>query len=419
MSQNLDLLEQLKGLLKHKKSKQYYAEKLEITEEEVEGLLKELKLQTNYYHQVADSTYIPVFTTTSSTGFFGEKEVNNEKGTLKSLTESDFDPKSDLELAQLHKIDLTKYKISSYWSKLKSNGKFTSSVFCTLKKPQDYTVEDFSKFLSTWEPTKFYKTVINYPTTDKGIVDVELNISDFHLAKKTKQEDNLSSKELDYFFTINDLIEKVKSNYNINKIVFPISNDFFHTDTYQNTTTNGTPQDVTAWYDEEYEKGFDILSNAINYLITQANEVEVILVQGNHDRTKGFFVAHALEVFFKKFENVKFQRHHSVIKATTLGNTFIGYHHGNSCKLEDLPLLFATGEFAKDFGNAKYREVHTGDKHHYMAKEVKGVRIQQMPSLSGTDRWHQDNGYVNQLRAALALVYDHEKGKIAEFEFRV
>ena len=31
---------------------------------------------------------------------------------------------------------LNKYKISNYWSKLKSNGKFTSSVFATLIKQE-------------------------------------------------------------------------------------------------------------------------------------------------------------------------------------------------------------------------------------------------------------------------------------------
>jgi hypothetical protein len=107
------------------------------------------------------------------------------------------------------------------------------------------------------------------------------------------------------------------------------------------------------------------------------------------------------------------------VKAVVLGNTFIGYHHGN-CKIEDLPLLFATHpEYSQSFGNATYREVHTGDKHHYMAKEIKGVRIQQMPSLSGTDRWHLDNNFVHSIRAALALVYDKDLGKISEFEFRL
>ncbi len=400
---NIDLLTQLQQLLSHKKSKKYYSEKLGISIEEVDELLKELRKE-----EIVENIWIEE----------SSKKVNNDKGTLESSLELDFEPKSDEDLYKLHKIDKTKYKISSYWSKLKSNGKFTSSVFATLKKPQDYSAEDFSKFLQNWKPSSHAQSIVWFDI-EKEIVDIELNIADFHLAKKTFQKDTLDSKSFDYYSTINNLTSKVKSVYNINRIVFPISNDFFHSDNYQNTTTNGTPQDVTAWYDEEYEKGFALLANSISYLSTQAKEVEVILVQGNHDRTKGFFVAHALEVFFQGENNIKFKRQHSTTKYTVLGNTFIGYHHGNSCKLEDLPLLFATGEQSKEFGNAKYREVHTGDKHHYMAKEIKGVRIQQMPSLSGDDRWHVDNNFVNNIKAALAIVYHPEKGRIAEFEFRL
>jgi len=143
-----------------------------------------------------------------------------------------------------------------------------------------------------------------------------------------------------------------------------------------------------------------------------------VLVQGNHDRTKSFYLAHALEIYFSKSSKITFDRTHDTTKSVVLGNTFIGYHHGN-CKIEDLPLLFATGKNAADFGNATYREVHTGDKHHYMVKEVKGVRIQQLPSLSGTDRWHKDNNFVHSIRAALALIYDAKKGKIGEIEERI
>ncbi len=147
--------------------------------------------------------------------------------------------------------------------------------------------------------------------------------------------------------------------------------------------------------------------------------LEVVLVQGNHDRTKSFYLAHALEVVFKNEVDVKFKREHSVTKFVLLGNTFIGYHHGN-CKIEELPLLFATNkDSSSSFGNARYREVHTGDKHHYMAKEIKGVRIQQMPSLSGVDRWHLDHNFVNNIRAGLALIYHPILGKIAEFESRL
>ncbi len=408
MQNNSSLVSDLIQLLRWKKSKSFYAKKLGVSEKEVEELMKEIRSQQdaevgNYISALEDLVV----------------EVNNEKGTIKSTVESTFEPKDDLELAKLHKINLDKYKISNYWTKQKSNGKFTSSVFATLKQPKDYSPEDFAKFLENYVPNKVVVAHnLDIEERDREIVDIEISISDFHLAKKTLEGEDIETKKEQYIAVLSNLVGNVMRNFKIGKVVFPISNDFFHTDNYQNQTTAGTPQDVLVEYNHEYEEGFDLLVEAISYLAAVCESLEVILVQGNHDRTKSFYLAHALEIYFQSNMRVSFQREHSTTKCVILGNTFIGYHHGN-CKLDELPLLFATGKNSSDFGGAKYREVHTGDKHHYMAKEVKGVRIQQMPSLSGTDRWHADNNYVNNIRAGLVLIYDPIYGKIGEFESRI
>jgi hypothetical protein len=408
MAQDQNLLFQLEKLLSWKKSKKFMAEKLQITEGEVEELLKELREKdSNVTEEVAE--YI------SST-----RKVNNEKGTLESTLVLDYEPKDDLELAALHKINLDKYVITNYWSKVLPSGKFTSSVFSKLKKAQDYTPEDFAKFLQEYKPKHSTVTFSSAGLDKKKIVDVEISLSDFHLAKKVIDGNNdIEVRKAAYMHVVQELVKNVCSVYDIGTVVFPISNDFFHTDNYQHATTNGTPQDTIVDYAQEYEHGFDLLVQAIDFLKANADNVEVILVQGNHDRTKSYYLAHALEVYYKNDDDVYFDRSSSLVKAVVLGSTFIGYHHGN-CKIEDLPLLFATHkDYSQEFGNAVYREVHTGDKHHYMAKEVKGVRIQQMPSLSGTDRWHSDNNFVHSIRAGLALVYHHTHGKIAEFESRI
>jgi acetone carboxylase gamma subunit len=403
MSENQRLLYQLEELLHWKKSKKFYAQKLGVSEYEVNELMKELK-------QKEDPEVTVNYTEET-------RKVNVEKGTIESVITSDFEPKDDIELAKLHKINLDKYVITNYWSKMLPNGKFTSSVFSKRKQAKDYSPEDFSKFLENYKPNNILVTKI--PNL-KDVVNVEISLSDYHLAKRTVDGDNsIQARANRYLDVAQSLINKVVSNYHIDTVILPISNDFFHTDNYQHQTTQGTPQDTIMDYSEEYELGFSILVDTINMLRQYANHVVVVLVQGNHDRTKSFYLAHALDVFFKEVADVDFIREHSVVKGITLGNTFIGWHHGN-CKIEDLPLLFATHpQYSQAFGNAKYREVHTGDKHHYMAKEVKGVRIQQMPSLSGTDRWHLDNNYVHSVRAALALVYDVELGKVAEFESRI
>jgi hypothetical protein len=402
MLDNQQLLNQLKDMLRWKKSKSYYAKSLGISVFEVDQLLQQLS--TKAKPQTISTKTI---------------KVDAEKGTLESTVVCDYEPKNDKQLASLHKIDLNNYVITNYWSKLLPNGKFTSSVFSKRKGPKDYNPEDFSKFLENYKPKTITVSPVDH-SKEKDHVDIEISISDYHLAKRHIDDDNNPvERAYRYFNVAQSLIKKVVSVYNVNTLVFPISNDFFHTDNYQNQTTQGTPQDTILDYSSEYELGFSILVDTINMLRFYSSEVHVILVQGNHDRTKSFYLAHALEVHFKRNLDVKFDREHSVVKGKTLGNTFIGWHHGN-CKLEDLPLLFATHpKYSQAFGNAKYREVHTGDKHHYMAKEVKGVRIQQMPSLSGIDRWHLDNNFVHSVRAALALVYDIELGKVAEFETRI
>jgi hypothetical protein len=408
MTENQDMLSRLEALLRMKKSKSFYAERLRITENEVDELLKEIRERDQ---DLNDTLKTPLLCESV-------RKVNNEKGTIESTLILDFEPKDDIELAALHKINLDKYIITNYWSKLVPSGKFASSVFSKRKEAKDYTAEDFAKFLVDYKSNYIPQP---QPELERAkLIDVEISLSDFHLAKRHIDGDNSPSVRCKrYFSTAVSLVYNVKSLYDIDRIVFPISNDFFHTDNFQHQTTAGTPQETIVDYAHEYELGFALLVDTIAMLKNVCKEVHVILVQGNHDRTKSYYLAHALDVYFASEPKIYFDREHSTVKATLLGETFIGYHHGN-CKIEDLPLLFATHpDYSMMFGCAKYREVHTGDKHHYMAKEVKGVRIQQMPSLSGTDRWHQDNNFVHSVRAALALVYDKELGKICEFEERI
>lgn len=411
---NYDNLSKMAKLIKRKRSKKYYADRLGISVEEVGNLKRHIyRLQKNTRRKKNKNIEEQVRKE-------DVKKANLIKGTLESIKTVAFEPNDHKELAIVHNVDLDVFKITNYWSKLQRDGTYTSSIFCKRKTPADYSLEDFQGFLKKYKPNYITPKSPKKDST-KESVNLEISISDYHLAKKyiTQSSAKVKDRADKFFEIVNNMISKCSAIYNIDKVVFPISNDFFHTDTYWNSTTNGTPQNVIAEFDEEYEVGFDVLVRSITLLKEHCKEVIVVLVPGNHDKTKSFYLAHALDVFFRASKGVSFIRESSPIKGLTLGNTFIGYHHGN-CKIDELPLVFATSEeHSVDFGKSKYREVHTGDKHHYMAKEIKGVRIQQMPSMSGTDKWHRDSNYVNGIRAALVLVYDEEKGKIGEFEERI
>ncbi len=400
---NLDTLAVVSKLLKRKQSRKYYAERLGLSVETVEKYIREIK-------KIKKKEFKESHT----------KKEDLIKGTFNSIKTVQKEPNGHKELAVVHNIDLKVFNIVNYWSKSQTDGTFTSSVFCKRKQSKDYTIKDFGSFLKGYK-SNYTVTPVPSFITEKETKDVEISVSDFHLAKKYCDELNLNVKKRaeKFFKIIEKLIKKTSAIYNIDEIVFPISNDFFHTDTYFNTSTMGTPQDVIAEYDEEYEVGFDLLVKSIKLLLSFGKKVTVVLVPGNHDRTKSFYLAHGLSVFFKEEKRLSFLRTKENEKGVLIGNTFIGYHHGN-CKIEQLPLLFATHpKYSSIFGDAKFREVHTGDKHHYMSKEVKGVRIQQMPSMSGNDRWHKDHLFVHNIRAALLLIYDKEKGKDGEFEERI
>ena len=123
MSENQDLLYQLKKLLKQKESKSFYAKRLNISEYEVNELLNQLK-NNNISNQNTESS----------------RKVNNETGTIESVLILNYEPKDDIELARLHKINLDKYIITNYWSKLLPNGKFTSSVLGDVIPLDDWAI---------------------------------------------------------------------------------------------------------------------------------------------------------------------------------------------------------------------------------------------------------------------------------------
>jgi hypothetical protein len=242
-------------------------------------------------------------------------------------------------------------------------------------------------------------------------------LTDFHLDKLDIYGTTLEEKKEQFFnITKRLLFRAYQSNY-IEQIVFVLGSDMLHTDTYQGTTTNQTPQNVNTTWDKAFVEGFDIYATVINILVQFCDTLNIILVSGNHARTKEFYLAYALEKYFEKQTNILFDTNPAPRKIFTYGSTFIGMHHGD-CKIADLPLIFAK-EFTKEWGECSYHEILTGDKHHVFEKEVQGVRIKQLPSLSKEDNWHNQSNFVNAIKAAQAIVYDKEYGVSMTVEERL
>ena len=275
-------------------------------------------------------------------------------------------------------------------------------------------IEDIKKISPKIEKINYNQKV------DKNPLLLELNIFDLHLGKIAWSEETNHEYNLEIASTIfNQCIEEFvdeTSNKNIERIVFPIGNDFFNSDRSHpfNSTTKGTPQEEDARWQKTFRLGRQLLVDAINKL-QQIAPVDVIMVPGNHDFERNFYLGDSLESWFYNNKNVTVDNSANPRKYYKYGEVLIGYTHGNEEKITDLPLIMAN-EKPTEWALSTHREFHLGHLHHKKeikfksTEEYQGVIIRYFNSLSGSDSWHHKKGYIGAKRSAEALLWDKTKG---------
>lgn len=349
-------------------------------------------------------------------------KVSNDKGTLESVVESTFEPKSDVELAELHKVDLAKYKISNYWSKLKSNGKFTSSILCTLRKVEKEPVKQKEILLEELKG-EFPTVKFSHKKDDpKNKYAYEISIPDAHFGKLAWAEEvgedyDIKIAEARYYEAVEDLLSYVDTS-KLEKIILPIGNDMLNVDSRRNETYAGTTQDSDSRYYKMIRVLKNVLITTINSL-SQIAPVDVIVVSGNHDTESMFMIGEILDAYYHNNDNVCVDNSPKQRKYYRYGSNGFQYTHGNEEKHESLGLIFATEEkelwAATEFRFAKLGHFHKSKKINYVSvDEHQGFQVQILPSLSATDAWHASKGYMSK-KAAKGFLYDKKRGQVGEF----
>lgn len=258
---------------------------------------------------------------------------------------------------------------------------------------------------------------------------LEINIFDLHFGKVAWHEEvgeNYNIEEATRRFdTCIDYFIDLHKNHAIEKILLPISNDFFNSDRSHpfNSTTSGTPQEEDHRWQNTFRKGRELLVKNIIKL-TQIAPVEVKVIPGNHDFERSFYLGDSLEGWFHNNLNVTVDNSANPRKYYRYGKCLIGFTHGNNEKISDLPMIMAQ-ENPQTWGETFYREFHLGHLHHKKETQLKstneyqGVIIRHMSSLSGTDSWHHRKGYIGARKSAEAFLWDSETGLINQTYFNI
>lgn len=248
----------------------------------------------------------------------------------------------------------------------------------------------------------------------------EIDIFDLHLGKISWKDETGEHYDLDtacevYEDAIDYFIDHMKKQ-NIGRIVLPVGNDFFNTDgsfPYP-ATTKKTPQQNDGRWQKMFTMGRELLFNNILKL-TEIAHVDVVMVPGNHDFEKIFYLGDALEGWFHNNPNVTIDNSPSPRKYYRYGKCLIGYTHGDKEKAINLPMIMAT-ERPLDWGECLYREFHMGHDHrkkeikYTSTNEAQGVILRYMNSLSKTDAWHHENGFIGAKKSAEMLIWDGDNG---------
>lgn len=196
--------------------------------------------------------------------------------------------------------------------------------------------------------------------------------------------------------------------YNIEKIIVPVGSDFFHVDTLGGTTTKGTPQDCDGTFIQIMVEGQQLMVEFID-LLRQVADVEIILTAGNHDFKLSHVLLQYLGAYYRHCEDVNVIKCHKFRQYFEYGENLMGFTHGDGTKLSELPYLMAN-EASESWSRTKHRAFFTGHLHHEMVKDFKGVKVFQMPSLSGSDRWHHHHGFEGSTRALHGYIVHPTKG---------
>lgn len=346
---------------------------------------------------------------------YRESEEIKSDGTIisdKLIEICEIDSKDPIKLLVAHKFDPEKFELVSaknnMWHMLqKGVGRtilYQSKITVKPKIKQEIGFDDIDKFFSEFRSDA--KSIIlktkNYSKNGKIL---EIDLADMHVGNAGVFDDE-DSIEKKCSHIINEIIDKCK-NIKLEKILLVNLGDWFHYDTYKQTTTGGT--NVTSYMDFAtiFDTGAKMFIDAIDKLV-QIAPVEVVGIFGNHDRISLYMLIKAIEFYYRNNDFVQVDTSHLPRKFRKFGNCLVLWNHGDMSKNNAYSLI--QREARKEFGETKFAEIHSGHFHSQRTEEKDGVIIRYLPTLTPTDSWHFDNGFTGAVRSTVSFLWDKENG---------
>jgi len=247
----------------------------------------------------------------------------------------------------------------------------------------------------------------------KNVIDSCFDKVDLHLNKFSDDYDMEMAKT-----RFNNAIDTFLNETSAEECIFIIGEDYFNIDTINKTTTKGTPQDTEVDVYKMFDFGLKLMIETLHTLSVFFDKVNVILIQGNHDKLLSYMLVKALEHYNFEKGNIIFNSEIKSRKYIEYGNSLIGLGHLDTENKKQKQFLMQN-EVKEMYGKSKYTYFISGHLHNYSVEEIGGVQYIRLPSLNGSDNWHNEMGYITQTKGAIAIEFNKDKGMVKKIVYNV
>lgn len=391
MSGNQPLLEQLQQMLHWKKSKKYYADKLGITESEIDELLSDIRNRDRAVEDAEIGNYI-----TDLEDMVVKFTEDILKGTGEIVANVSEEIKSLEDLIEKCKIDTDKWEITKYVQNYWGNGEnphWQVKAWLGKKSTEQVFQDSFVDFLSSYQPVSQEVMSPKIEVTKENAMLV-INKQDSHLNKyDIDGNNNIGQRLADIIYKVEMIVTQAKLSNNLEHITYILGSDEFNSE-FTGTTTKGTPQTNTHTYHDSFKFICDHEILVITMLLQYAENVNVVYVAGNHDEFAGWHMITWLEAYFRNTNRVSFDCSPKYRKYVSYGNSAMMFNHGDAIKPAKLAALFPM-EFKDGWSFHNNFYIFTGDKHHEVSHDFNGIKFYQIPAFSNAKSlWDDKNGHT-------------------------
>lgn len=280
-------------------------------------------------------------------------------------------------------------------------------------------VEDFIKKAKKFSPK--YKKISYSKIKDKHLY--ELGIPDLQLGRLVMAEeagyDIDPKRQIDIADKAIDHLINAAGSFQIDRVLFPIGNDFFNSNTAAMTTVKGTVQQDDVLWQRTYDLGCSFIVRTIDKL-QQIAPVDVLSIHGNHDAERVFYLGSYLHAWYHNCPNVRVDNQPRKRKYYSYEKNLIGLTHGYFEKNGKLDSLMSY-EVPDLWAQSTHREWHLGHKHHKVDMKINteefdnGVVVRILRSLASPSVWEFDKGLIGSQKAGEVFIWHPKDGVVAQF----